>query len=271
MGTSLRTAATQLQDGTNLAGQDLDTAMHEVAAFTPQRQRGRGTHRVVRAFFNPQYVGTPYTGPWLTAHNFAVPNLQTPSDFYNPHRLHDTRVDNQDPTSTTVSTNQFVHSTKLIFPDPSEVTRFAVSMLIDNERTATFLYGAGAIGFPNTWVDNVILSIEVQDNFAIDPGSARFQTPAVVKRDFRVGAWILTQGLAGPNTNTIPNWPPNGAGPFTLGNGLCIDLKTPVSIPANSRVTFSITLPSALNLGFAVYPSTSIDLTALIEWTTECQ
>ena len=269
MATSTRTTGTQLQDGTNLAGQDLDTAMQGVGAYTPIRQRGRVPHRFVRTYFNPIIGLRPESGPWMPAHNYAVANLQTPTDFYNEYRFHGYRVDNMDPTTTVETEVQWAVSSKLIFDKPAEVTRFAVTFATDSERTASFLFGLGAIGFPGTWVDNVVLSVEIQDPFAFDPGSARYQTPSLVKRDFRLGAWYLAPAGAGPTNNTLPSWPPNG--PPSMATGVCIDLTTPISIPAGSRVTFSVLIPSRANLGFAPFPYTSVDLTTLIEWSTECQ
>lgn len=272
MATSLRLSLAQMQDGTSLAGQDLDQAVTDIAQYTQGpmlAQRGRGSNRLVRTF--TPAVGAAIPGPpFLRAKNYAVPSLQTPTDFFNEYRFHGYRVVDHNPTSTTANQQQFVLSTKIAFEEPAELTRVSLSLLIDSVRTATFLYGVGQVRPNNTWIDNIVISVEVQDPYQLDPGSGRYQVPVIVKRDFRVSGWSLLppSSVAGVET-TLPAWP--GAG-LSMPSGLCIEVDAPVSIPAGSRVTIAAMLPAGAAQGFGSnQPYADVETCMTVEWGTECQ
>jgi hypothetical protein len=281
MATSTRLTQIQLQDGTSLSGQDCDAAVQDVAAATnpdaatPQTiamQRNRGPHRLVRTM-TPQVSVTPMGPPYLRAKNFSVVTAQPVTVVSNEYRFHGYEVPGINPASTGPANQQYALSTQVFYDVPAELTRFSATLLIDSVRLATFLYG-GAIATRTlgTWVDNVVLCIEVQDPFAVNPGMARYQTPVILKKDFRLSGWSLLSpsgAIAAGVETSVPPWPGSGG---SMPSGVCIEVETSVAIPAQSRVTFALLLPSGSSGGFVDnLPFANVETTATIEWATECQ
>lgn len=289
MATSTRLTTTQLQDGTSLAGQDLDVAVQEIAASTDptttsvsppppggaqplKMQRNRGPHRIVRTM-TPQVSATSPGPPYLRAKNFSVATAEPVQVIENEYRFHGYEVPGISPASTGPASQQYALSTKVYFDTPAELTRVSLTLLVDSVRLATFLYGGAVAGRTlGTWVDNVVLTVEVQDPFAVNPGMARYQTPVVLKKDFRLSGWSLLAPsgaiLAGVETS-VPPWPGSGG---SMPSGVCIEVETSVAIPAQSRVVFAMLLPSGSSGGFVDnLPFANVETTATIEYATACR
>lgn len=273
MATTTRTTPMQLADGTSLSGQNIDQAMSDVSKYIPQRQRPRSLHRFVRQY-TPQNINgvvRPFQPPWLYTHNFAFGGYQPPTTLYNEYRFHGYRTYLVDPTFVpTLSDNglQYTLSTKRIFPDGGELVAINISLLTDSERDPDFIWPA-LTERDGQWIDNVIVSVEIQSPFAISPGDARYQSPCVLKRDFRVSGWFLQSQNGNTGVvNASPPWPGNNRG-LNTDTGLCIEVRTPVSIPPGGQVTFSIFLPGNADNGFqSVYSYSRVETTMEVIWST---
>jgi len=268
MARSTRLTQAQLQDGTSLSGQDLDQALSDLARYTEgpiAQQRPRAPHRIVRTF-TPNRSVFVVAPPYLRALNDGIADVQ------NPYRFHGYLVPDHDPDSTVAAQQQWCLTTRFQVQAAAELTRVSLSLLTDSERLATFLYGLGATRPTNTWIDNIVLVVEVQDPYAIEPGSARYQVPVIVKRDFRVSGWSLLPptgvALVGVET-TLPAWPGSLG---SMPTGIILEVETPVSIPATADVIVSAILPAGPNQGFTTtVPFLSAESCMTIEWSTSCQ
>lgn len=268
MAHSTRIPQAQLQDGTSLSGQDLDQAMSELARYTEgpiAQQRGRAAHRLVRTY-TPNRAAFSVPPPYLRALNDGIADVQ------NPHRFHGYLVPDHDPDSAVAAQQQFCLTTRFQVQGAAELTRVSLSLLTDSERLATFLYGVGATRPINTWIDNVVFSVEVQDPYALEPGSARYQVPVIVKRDFRVSGWSLLPptgvAVVGVET-TLPAWP-GALG--SMPTGIIIEVETPVSIPAAADIIVTAILPAGANQGFGSnLPFNNAETCMTVEWSTPCQ